>query len=54
MCMHARTLTLKEKEEPKLVRPEFKSESYIRKISEVSVSKEVTEAAYLMVLKAMT
>ena len=54
VCMHARTLTLKEKEEPKLVRPEFKSESYIRKTSEVSVSKEVTEAAYLVVLKAMT
>ena len=52
--MHARTLTLKEKEEPKLVRPEFKSESYIRKTSEVSVSKEVTEAAYLVVVKAMT
>ena len=41
MCMHARTLTLKEKEEPKLGLNS--SLSYISKTSEVSVSKEVTE-----------
>ena len=45
--MHARALTLKEKEKPKLVSPEFKSESYSSKTSEISVSKEVTEVLTL-------